>query len=512
MIDLTIGRAIRIACESNASSTAMIFEDQKISFEDFYSKVNKVANTLIQLGFKVGDKVALLLPNSPLYLEVVCGAASVGVGVVLLNYRFTTTEINYHIKDSEAKALIFDESFQEKIIPLESQIKSLQLIPVQKSNYFKINLNDLLEVASDQSPHIIVRESDLLMLQYTSGTTGNPKGAMITHRNRCLAFLHWPSIFGYGSKDSILHTGPFHHSAPLGMTLSQLCIGGSVVIMPAFNTHLALELISKYKVTWSFMVPFMFQAIASEQANSMDAFDCSSLRVLLSGASPLPTVVKESILKIFPKAGLFEFYGATEAGTITTLRPEDQSRKFRSVGKAVLGAEVKIVNEFDLHVGVEEIGEIFLKTPSMFEGYFKAEDKTKSAFKDGWCTLGDLGKFDDEGYLYIVDRLKDVIKSGGVNIYPSEIEEVLLSHDCVQDAAVIGVPHEKWGESVHAILVMKSGKNYDEVEIKQFMRNKLAGYKIPKSIQFRASLPRSAAGKILKRELRDEYWKEGIKV
>ena len=512
MTDLTIGRAIRLACEANASSIAIIFEDQKITFGDFYSKVIKVANILIQLGFKVGDKIALMLPNSPLYLEVVCGAASVGVGVVLLNYRFTTAEIAYHINDSEVKALIFDDSFLEKIIPLDCQIKSLQLIPVQKSSNYQLNLSDLMEDACSQSPNVIVRESDLLMLQYTSGTTGKPKGAIITHRNRCLAFLHWPTIFGFGSDDSILHTGPFHHSAPLGMTLSQLCIGGRVVIMPAFDTHLALELIAKYKVSWSFMVPFMFQAIASVHGKSMDIYDCSSLRVLLSGASPLPTVVKDSILKIFPKVGLFEFYGATEAGTITTVRPEDQSRKYRSVGKAVLGAEVKIVNQSGLRVNVEEIGEIFLKTPSMFEGYFKAEDKTKSAFNDGWCTLGDLGKFDDEGYLYIVDRIKDVIKSGGVNVYPSEIEEVLLSHDYILDAAVIGIPNEKWGESVHAILVLKFGKKCDEVDLNQFMRDKLAGYKIPKSFQFRDSLPRSPAGKILKRELRNEYWQEGIRV
>jgi len=512
MIDLTIGRAIRLACESKPDAIAITFDDQRITYDKFYSHVNQVANTLVQLGFNVGDKLAVMLPNSPLYLEIVCGAASVGVAVVLLNYRFTASEIAYHVNDSKVKGLIFDESYLEKVRPLSHQIMSLLLISVQKSFDFKLNLQDLMRHSSHQSPQIKVCETDLLMLQYTSGTTGNPKGAMITHRNRCLAFLHWPTIFGYGSNDSILHTGPFHHSAPLGMTLSQLCIGGEVVIMPTFNTTLALHLISKHRVSWSFMVPFMFQALVAQHAQAIDKSDLSSLRILLSGASPLPTSVKEGILKLFPNAGLFEFYGATEAGTITTLRPEDQSRKYRSVGKAVLGAEVKIVNNVGELVKTHEVGEIYLKTPSMFEGYFNAEEKTNTAFNGGWCTLGDLGKFDEEGYLYIVDRIKDVIKSGGVNIYPSEIEEVLHAHHAVEDVAVIGIPHLTWGESVHAILVLKQHHHATEEELNAHMREQLSGYKIPKSMQFRESLPRSAAGKILKRELRDEYWQDGIKV
>jgi acyl-CoA synthetase (AMP-forming)/AMP-acid ligase II len=207
---------------------------------------------------------------------------------------------------------------------------------------------------------------------------------------------------------------------------------------------------------------------------------------------------------------LFEFYGATEAGTITALRPEDQRRKTRCVGKPVLGAEVKVVGTDGDPVARGEVGEIFLKTPSIFEGYFNAPEKTAAAFRGGWCTLGDLGRLDDEGYLYIVDRLKDVIKSGGVNIYPSEIEEVILTHPDVLEAAVIGVPDERWGEAVHAIVVVRAGRQFDALELIGYCRGRLADYKVPKSAEAREELPHSPAGKILKRTLRDAFWGDAV--
>jgi acyl-CoA synthetase (AMP-forming)/AMP-acid ligase II len=499
MLDLTLGRSLRLAAERDPGAVALRFEGATLTHGELNAWGNRIARALLETGMQKGDRLGVLLPNSPLYVAVAYAAAKAGIPLVLLNYRFTGAEIAYHLGDASASAIVSDPRFEPAVDAMRVHLPALRLISTPE-------LEKLAASQSSDEPDCEVRENDVLVLQYTSGTTGRPKGAIITHRNRSLAFLHWPIIYGYGSGDTCLHTGPFHHSAPFGMTLSQLCLGGRAVIMPSFKADQALRLIAQEAVTWCFMVPYMYNAIYALLRDKATTFDSSKLRVLLSGASPLPTVVKERILEAFPNAGLFEFYGATEAGTITVLRPEDQRRKIRCVGKPVLGSEVKLVDPEGRPVANGEVGEIFLKTPSIFEGYFNAPDKTDAAFRDGWCTLGDLGRLDDEGYLYIVDRLKDVIKSGGVNIYPSEVEEVVLAHPDVLEAAVIGVPDERWGEAVRAIVVPRSGRPLDPAELVAHCRARLADYKVPKSVEVRAELPHSPAGKILKRVLREIAW------
>jgi len=513
MMQLTVGRSLKLAAQSRPEFIAVTFENSNITHGQFEVQSNRIARAFIEIGLKKGDRLGVMLPNSPLYLSVICGAAKAGVALVLLNYRFTANELTYHLSDSGALVLLYDSSFSQIAKDTASQITGLRLLEVGKSNLnHVIRLEDLVSMQSTEPPDVQVKEDDLLVLQYTSGTTGRPKGAIITHRNRSLAFLHWPTIFGYGPSDVILHAGPLHHSAPMGMTLSQLCLGGRAVMMRSFDPSEALRLIAQENVTWAFLVPYMYSSICHWSDEHASDLSLPNLRILLSGASPLPTPVKNRILKTFPNAGLFEFYGATEAGTITTLRPEDQNRKLRCVGKPVLGAEIKITDSEHQTLAAGEVGEIWLRTPSVFSGYYKSPDKTQSAFRGDWCTLGDLGRLDDEGYLYIVDRIKDVIKSGGVNIYPSEIEEVALQHPDILEVAVIGIPHMRWGEAVHLIAVVRPGRALQINELLIFCRSNLADYKVPKSAEFCEQLPRSAAGKILKRTLREPFWPDSVKV
>jgi acyl-CoA synthetase (AMP-forming)/AMP-acid ligase II len=510
MLDLTIGRSLRLAAEARPEAVALRFEERTITHGELESWSNRIAHGLRTFGVKKGDRLGVMLHNSPLYVALAAGAAKAGIALVTLNYRFTGAEIAYHLGDAGAVAIVSDRNARPAVRDARALLPRLRSIAAQRDESDETAIEDLIEGQPTHPPDVKVREGDVLVLQYTSGTTGRPKGAIITHRNRSLAFLHWPIAYGFRGDDILMHAGPFHHSAPFGMALCQLCLGGRVVILPSFKPDAAVTAIAREKVSWAFMVPTMLNQICQWLADQRQGPDLSSLRRLLSGASALPTALKERVLECFPSAGLYEFYGATEAGTITVLRPEDQRHKTRCVGRPVFGSEVRIVDDDGQPVPPGTVGEIFLRTPSLFDGYHNAPEKTAAAFREDWCTLGDLGRLDEEGYLYIVDRLKDVIKSGGVNIYPSEIEEVLLTYPDVAEAAVIGVPNEHWGEAVHAVLVTRAARQPDATALVEHCRRHLADYKIPKSFECRPALPHSAAGKILKRELRSEFWTDAV--
>jgi acyl-CoA synthetase (AMP-forming)/AMP-acid ligase II len=281
-------------------------------------------------------------------------------------------------------------------------------------------------------------------------------------------------------------------------------MGGQVVILDHFDAGEVLATIEAERVTWGFLVPYMLDRLI-DRAEDARARDLSSLRTIISGASALPTRTKELLFGVFPHAGLHEFYGATEAGVITNLRPADQLRKTRCVGRPVFDTEIEIRDEDGRRLDGGETGDIWMRGPTVFAGYYNAPDKTAAVFRDDWCTLGDVGRMDDEGYVYILDRRKDLIKSGGVNIFPMEIEEVLKAEPAVDDVAVIGVPDDRWGEAVHAVVVLRPGRTADAAALTAVCRNRLAGYKVPKSFEFRDLLPRNANGKVLKRTLRQEF-------
>lgn len=506
MIELTVGRSLRLAAERSPDGVAVACAGETRTHPELNRAGNRIANALHEIGLRKGDRLAVMMTNSVRYLEVIYAAAKSGLALVFVNYRFTGQELARQVNSSGAKLLVYSDDVVAAVREARALVPGLLTIAAGVPEPEDLGaLSELTGAASDAEPGVDVSENDVFYLGYTSGTTGFPKGAIVTHRNRSIAYRYWAIEYGFGPRDHYLQSGPFHHSVQVGFTLAQLSLAGRVTVLPRFDAHEAMRAIREGSVNWSFMVPYMYNAILALPVSERRAEDVASLRFLISAASPLPTSVKERLIEAFPQAGLHEFYGATEAGVVTNLRPEDQRRKVRCVGRPILDMEVQIVDERLHPVQQGEVGLLYMKGPTLFGGYYEAPEQTALAFRDGWCTLGDLARQDEEGYLYIVDRAKDVIKSGGVNIFPAEIEEALAHHSQVFEAAVIGIPDAKWGEAVHAVVVPKNGQPTTE-ELLDFCRARLSGYKLPKSIEFRSDLPRNPGGKVLKRVLRDEFW------
>lgn len=509
MIELTLGRSLRLAAERSPDKIAVRCGEDSLTHGEINRWGNRLANGLRDAGFRKGDRVGIIMPNTIEYLACVYAAAKSGIVLVFMNYRFTGRDIAYQLKDSGAKALIYGDEFADAVAAAREELPAVRMIASSVRHTKDIaTLKELADTGSDAEPSVNISEHDIVYLGYTSGTTGFPKGAIVTHRNRSLAYRYWAIEYGFNGDDRYLQSGPFHHSVQVGFTLAQLSLGGTATVLPKFDPLDAVRVMKDQKITWSFMVPFMYNAILALPERERRREDLESLRVFISAASPLPTGVKNNLLEAFPHVGLHEFYGATEAGVVTNLRPNEQRGKIRCVGKPILDMEVKVLNDTGNEVPPGEVGLLYMKGPTLFDGYYGSPEKTAAAFKDGWCTLGDLARLDEEGYLYIVDRQKDVIKSGGVNIFPAEIEEVLMLHPQVFEAVAVGVPDQKWGEAVHAIIVPKSEQHGTPDDLLNYCRDNLAGYKVPKSLEFRQDLPRNPGGKVLKRVLRDEFWKD----
>jgi len=503
VVELTLRRALALAAARAGERAALHCAGRSVSHLALDALANRIANALLGLGLARADRVALLLPNSIEYVAAAMACAKAGFCMVTLNYRFTADEHALQLADSGAACLIYAEQFAAQVLPAAQSIKDLKRICIgAPAPGDHGSFDELLARAAAALPEVEVAEQDLFYLGYTSGTTGRPKGAMVTQRNRALAYHYWALEFGIGGDDVALHCGPFHHTAPFTFTLTQLYLGGTVVILEQFDAHAALQAIARHRVTWAFMVPFMLERILALDPAERNRYDLGSLRMLISGASTLSARTKTGILETFPRVALHEFYGATEAGVITNLRPQDQKRKMRCVGRPVFDTEIEVRDEAARAVAQGEVGDIWLRGPTIFSGYYRATEKTAEVFRGEWCTIGDVGYLDEEGYLYLVDRRKDLIKSGGVNVYPVEIEEVLLEDAAVAEAAVIGVPNLVWGEAVHAVLVPRAGCSIDEAALLERCRERLAGYKVPKSFELREALPRNANGKVLKRVLR----------
>lgn len=504
MVDLTVGRAFTLALRKSANRPAILSSSGVITHGELNELSDKLAAGLLALGLKHGDRVAVAMPNRAEYIIVAIACAKAGLVLVTLNYRFTAQESRNQIRDSGAAAVIYAESIPA-VRSISADMPGLKSICLGVPQQGEITWESLMASGVGPLPDAPVAETDLLYLGYTSGTTGRPKGAMVTHRNRVLAYHYWALEFGLTADDVMLHCAPFHHSAPFTFVLSQIYIGGQVIVLDHFDANACLDAIERAGVTWAFWVPFMSERILDALREPDHGRNLSTFRMIISGAAPLPTRTKLGLLDCFKGCALHEFYGATEAGVITNLRPNHQSRKVRCVGQPVLDMEIAIRNEAGQDLPPGEIGDIWLRGPTLFSGYFKDPEKTATMFDRDWCTLGDIGWADEENFLYIIDRRKDVIKSGGVNVYPIEIEEVLLEEADIAEVAVVGVPDEVWGEAVHAVIVCRTGAAQDGSRLVGLCRDKLAGYKVPKSLEFRAELPRNANGKILKRVLREEY-------
>jgi acyl-CoA synthetase (AMP-forming)/AMP-acid ligase II len=502
-----IGDALYWYATYTPNKVAIVSSADTQTYAQLWSRVCRLSSALAELGLSPGDRIALLMQNSSSYIEVYQAAALMGVAVVPLNFRFVASEIEYVVNHCGAQALMFDASFADTVELLRAKLPSVadRYIVTNGAATSTTHSYEALIASGSETPPSVPSDLSACYFQgYTSGTTGFPKGCVNPHREFADCLRRIATIYGVTEDDRELVAAPLFHEAPALFALLQIFRGGTVIVTNDSTPANVLELIDRNEATWTFMVPTMWASmVASEE---MDRFDLRSLRLLLSGGSPLLTHTKEAILRRFPNAGLNEFYGATEVGLVTNLRAEDQRRKVRSVGRPVIGMFVELWDEDGNVVPHGEVGEIHIGGATIIREYYNNPEATAEARKGGFFTLGDMGRFDEEGYLYIVDRKKDVIISGGENIFPNDIEEVLYRHAAVEMAAVVGAPDPKWGEIVVAAVTLKPGGCVGEAELIGHCKKFLSSFKVPKRIDFRDQMPMSAFGKILRRDVRKSYW------
>ena len=362
-----------------------------------------------------------------------------------------------------------------------------------------------LAAAADTPPDARVAETDAFAMHYTAGTTGKPKGVLVSHRSRALTFFGMAVEYGcYGPDDRALGIAPMFHGAGLAFALAPVFFGGFCRILPRFDPEESLRLLAEGGFGTTFLVPTHFNAIFNLPQATLDRHRRpAGLRTIVSNAAPLAQAAKERIVDYFGEGILHETYGSTEGGIVTNLRPADQLRKQQCVGLPFAHTEVRLLDDDGLPVAQGDVGELYSRSPYLFNGYWNRPDATAEALRDGWLSVGDLARRDEEGYIYLVDRKKDVIISGGVNVYPREVEECLHAHPDIAEAAVVGVPDDYWGEAVKAFVVARAGAALDADAVLSHCTPRLAGYKLPKTVSFIDALPRNAAGKVLKRDLRD---------
>jgi len=425
---------------------------------------------------------------------------------VPLNYRLTGHEMAYQIDNSDTCLLIFEEQFLEVVRSFQQEhANDFQTICAGESNVDQnINYEDFLNEFEGVEPLVSVNDDDPAFIMYTSGTTGKPKGAVLTHKsllfNAMASTLEVPGV----SVERCLCTIPLFHGAAISTLLKILLIGSTFIVREKFDPEDTLRNIENEKITYLLLVPAMwFQLLEHPK---IDKYDTSSLKRALTGASVMPANVKTKILEHFRNAKLTDSFGQTEMGPVTTiLKPADLLTKTGSVGKPFFALEARIVDKDDNDVPPGEVGEIIYRGPTTMKEYYKNPEATAEAMRGGWFHSGDLVRADEEGFIYVVDRSKDMIISGGENIYAMEVEETLVSHPGVAEAAVIGVPDPKWEEAVKAIVVLKKDQIVSEAEIIEYCKQNLASYKKPKTVEFIKELPRNATGKVLKFALRDQF-------
>lgn len=518
---MNLADGLRISSWQNPDKTAAVFQDKRITYAELNRRANQLSHAMIQRGFKRQEKAAIVMYNNIEILEIYHGLARAALISVPVNFRLVSSELEYVINNSDSTALFLGVEFLDKI-----NLENLPLI--RKENVVVIGPKDqvppgytcyeaFLQGQPEFEPdNVEQREDDIFYFGYTSGTTGFPKGAMNTIRGTLdivrNLFVRASGRSGIDLSDRVfLAIIPVCHSNSIWATLITFWVGGTNVIFPSgnYDPELVLKVIEKEKVTTTSMVPTMLTRILDLPEDVRFKYDISSLTSLGSSSAPLMTKTKEEALAFFKNVRFSEGYGSTETGALTTLRFKDQTRKVRSIGKPNPGIEIKLVDQ-DGKTVIEpnKEGVLWAKTRSAFIGYYKDPEKTRQSVNGEWSSAGDVAYFDEEGYYYLTDRKQDMIISGGENIYPAEIEEVISKLPEVAESAVIGVPHPTFGEEVKVIVKLKDGMALTEKEILDQCKNNLAGYKCPRSVEFVDEFPRTATGKILKRILRQPYWKD----
>ena len=485
---------------------ALICGSRSLTYAELNSRARRVANALGTLGVQAGDRVAVIAHNSIELLEVAAGLSKLSAISVLLNYRLREHEVAYIVNDCQAKAVVAGPGLVEVVDLARPEVTGeVRYIAIgDEAPEGWLSYEGLLAHAGEDVP---VGETGLgSTMSYTSGTTGKPKGAYRPNGVPVQDIILAVQAFELNDADVHLLAGPYYHSAPGFFASLHALLGATIVIQPKFDPVEALELIDRHKITTSFMAPILLQRLCDVPEEIASRYDTSSLRGIILGGAPCSYALKTRATERLGQC-LWEFYGATETGIVTLLRPEDQLRKPGSCGIAGPGQEIRLLDVAGNEVPEGTPGEMWAKNSWLAE-YFNKPEATARSTRNGYFSVGDIAYKDAEGYYYICDRKIDMIISGGVNIYPAEIEAALSAHLAVGDVAVIGVPDERWGESVKAVVELRPGTTATADELIAFCGQHLADYKKPRSVDFVEALPRNPAGKLLKTLIREPYWKE----
>lgn len=534
--DLTLGNMLAQTVLKYPDHTALLFFGKKISYSELDALTNRFAHALSGLGIKKGDRVALMLPNIPQMVIAYYGTLRLGAIAVATNPLYHEHELEVQLKDSGAETLVAVDMFYPVISPVlpKTSVKHLVLCGIKDYLPFPLNLLypikakmekqwvsvkrvppiydfvSLLNEAKATPLSADVSPDDVAIFQYTGGTTGIPKGAVLTHRNLVVNAVHNKAWLTQGKEgeERLLAVIPFFHV--YGMTTAMnlgVLLGAELILLPKFHTKEVLETINKHRPTIFPGIQAMYLAIGNYP--KIEKYDLTSIKAAISGAGPLMHEVQERFEHL-TKSRIVEGYGLSEASPVTHCNPILGKRKIGSIGLPFPDMDAKIVDletgEKELPVG--ETGELVVKGPQVMKSYWNKPDETAHALRNGWLHTGDIAKMDEEGFFFIVDRIKDMIKTVGENVYPREVEEVLFTHPKVKDAVVIGLPQEFMGEKIKAYVILKEGMSATPDEIIQYCREQLSKFKVPKEVEFRDQLPKTLVGKVLRRVLRDEEMKK----
>ncbi len=509
-----LGDVVRIQAVERADKPVFVFEGRTTTYAAFDKLTNKVANALLAEGLKAGDRVAFLGKNSDHYFELLFGCAKTGVVMTPVNWRLAAPEVAYITDNSDAPILFVGPEFTDSVDTIRADLPQVRkFIAMEGGVAGWPAYEDWRDAQSDTDPATPIGWDDVALQLYTSGTTGRPKGAMLTHGNllglRGDEFGQKAEWNRWTPEDVSLVAMPIAHIGGSGWGIMGLYNGAKGMVAREFDPVAVLDFIAQDRVSKIFMVPAAMQIVVRHPRAR--EIDWSCMKYLLYGASPIPLELLKECMEVFG-CGFVQMYGMTETtGTVVALPPEDHvpegSPRMRAAGKPLPGVEVKIIDEAGADVPCGAVGEIATRSVANMAGYWKLDEATaKTIDPDGWLRTGDAGYMDADGYIFIHDRVKDMIISGGENVYPAEVENAIYGHPAVAEVAVIGVPDEKWGEAVKAMVVRKPGADPQPAEIIKYARERIAGYKVPKSVEFIDALPRNASGKILRRELREPFW------
>ncbi len=508
---MNLGDIPRRGARRFPGKTALVFGDVRLSWAEVNARVNRLVHVLVERGVRKGDRVAILALNDHRYLETYWGLAKLGAIAVPLNYRLVEHELAALLDHCEPRGMIAGSGYVEPALRLREQIDSLRwVIALEGDAPGADSYEALLASGSPDEPASVAEADDPFAIMYTSGTTGLPKGALITHGNLESNVYNQAIADKADPGDVNLTATPLYHMGGLFMSTTYTSLGCTNVILESFIPEEVLRTIERERATVCLLVPTMLNMVLNDPARA--AHEAGSLRLVFYGGSTMPVaLLRRAIAEL--GCSFTQGYGLTETIEATFLTASDhvldgdpeRERRLSSAGREAVGAEVRIVDERYRELPTGEIGEVQIRGPSVIHEYWRAPEETQTAIRDGWFCTGDVGYRDDGGYLFIVDRSKDVIISGGTNIYPREVEEVLYGHPGVLEAAVVGLADEKWGEAVNAVVVIREGHEVSERELIDYCDRRMAGYKKPKAVKFVDALPRNPSGKILKRELRERF-------